>query len=250
MKTRRAFTLIELLVVVAIIAILAAILFPVFGKTSQKGKATVSMNNLKQWGVALNGELADNDNRMPFDGMVSAGAAMDDTTSWFNSLPPYLKEKPLNHEDYRLKPPRPGDKSIWINPMVPKEVGEHYIKPPAKFLFCYAMNSYLSTSTDKMQKINLIDRPSATVFMAEKSDDEAAFEPKALRAYFGDGDPATDPQSSAHFLFCDGHVELRKRANFDPTILEDMPPDDPGPINTTILNSHFTYIPYLDAKPE
>lgn len=246
MKTRRAFTLIELLVVIAIIAILATLLFPVFGKSSMKGKAAVSMSNLKAWGVALNASLADFDNRMPFDGQGSGSPDMKNVDSWFNRLPPYLKEKPLNDTSYVAKPPRPGDKSIWINPAVPKSEGETYIHPPEKFLFCYAMNYFLSTSTDMTQPLNRVERPAATVFMAEKADDIANCNPKFIRAWFGDGDPATNKDNSAHFLFCDGHVELRKRTDFDPTMMPDTT-DNPNSINNTKLNQHFTFVPYVGA---
>src|SRR5262249_37688033 len=42
------FTLIGLLVVVAIIAILAAVLFPVFAQAREKARQTACINNLKQ----------------------------------------------------------------------------------------------------------------------------------------------------------------------------------------------------------
>ncbi len=49
----RAFTLIELLVVIGIIAILAAILFPVFAKAREKARQAACQSNLKQIGIGL-----------------------------------------------------------------------------------------------------------------------------------------------------------------------------------------------------
>lgn len=61
----RAFTLIELLVVVAIIAILAAILFPVFAQAKDAAKRTADLSNARQIGVALKLYLADSEDVMP-----------------------------------------------------------------------------------------------------------------------------------------------------------------------------------------
>lgn len=51
---RRGFTLMELLVVSAIIAILAAILFPVFAQAREKARQTICVSNLRQLGLAIN----------------------------------------------------------------------------------------------------------------------------------------------------------------------------------------------------
>lgn len=61
----RAFTLIELLVVVAIIAILAAILFPVFAQAREKAKQTACISNLKQTALAFDMYTQDNDQTYP-----------------------------------------------------------------------------------------------------------------------------------------------------------------------------------------
>lgn len=49
---KRAFSLIEVLVVVAIIAILTALLFPVFAQAKESAKATQCLNNLRQISTA------------------------------------------------------------------------------------------------------------------------------------------------------------------------------------------------------
>src|SRR5258708_25358263 len=60
----RAFTLIELVVVIAIIGILAAILFPVFAQAREKARAASCLSNVKQIGLAWQMYLQDYDEQM------------------------------------------------------------------------------------------------------------------------------------------------------------------------------------------
>ena len=73
---KSAFTLIELLVVISIIAILASIAVPVFGKAMEKGKATNCAANLRQLGMGTVAYLNDNEDQMYSRGAESGGGAV------------------------------------------------------------------------------------------------------------------------------------------------------------------------------
>ncbi|MDD3927346.1 MAG: DUF1559 domain-containing protein [bacterium] len=61
---RRGFTLIELLVVITILALLVAILFPVFSRAREKARQTTCMSNLKQIGLGIFMYVQDWDGRL------------------------------------------------------------------------------------------------------------------------------------------------------------------------------------------
>ena len=63
MQKQKGFTLIELLIVIAIIALLAAILFPVFARARENARRSSCQSNLKQIGLGVIQYLQDNDGR-------------------------------------------------------------------------------------------------------------------------------------------------------------------------------------------
>ena len=82
-KARAAFTLVELLVVIAIIAILSAILFPVFAQAREKARQATCQSNLKQLGLSSAMYAQDYD-----DTLMMAQA---DTQRWPQLLAPYIR---------------------------------------------------------------------------------------------------------------------------------------------------------------
>src|SRR5688572_12972691 len=64
-KKSPGFTLIELLIVIAIIALLAAILFPVFAKARENARRASCQSNLKQIALGLIQYAQDHDERFP-----------------------------------------------------------------------------------------------------------------------------------------------------------------------------------------
>jgi prepilin-type N-terminal cleavage/methylation domain-containing protein/prepilin-type processing-associated H-X9-DG protein len=74
------FTLIELLVVIVIMAILAAILFPVFAKAREKARQTTCTNNLKQLGMTAIMYSQDWDGYLP----VCADQTNTNASNWIS----------------------------------------------------------------------------------------------------------------------------------------------------------------------
>jgi prepilin-type N-terminal cleavage/methylation domain-containing protein len=92
MPNRRAFTLVELLVVVAIIAVMAAILFPVLTQAKLQATHISWSEHGRQVGLGTQLYLGDYDDMMPlarhnFD--RSAGASNDKT--WVQAILPYTR---------------------------------------------------------------------------------------------------------------------------------------------------------------
>ena len=90
MRVSTGFTLIELLVVITIIAVLAAILFPVFAKTREKARQSSCQSNLRQLAMADLMYMQDHDETTcPYaDHGCSTG---DSCHQWWEMLAPYTK---------------------------------------------------------------------------------------------------------------------------------------------------------------
>jgi len=100
-----AFTLIELLVTIAIIAILASILFPVFARARESARRTSCLSNMKQAGLGMMMYLQDYDETYPHystnyphgagpkpeGGWWYTSSSEGDSWFWQNMIFPYVK---------------------------------------------------------------------------------------------------------------------------------------------------------------
>jgi len=102
------------LVVIAIIAILAAILFPVFARAREKARQTSCLNNVKQLGLAVMQYVQDYDETFPFADISYAVAVLrpysggiSATHKWADMIYPYVK----NTQTFKC----PSGPRVWIS---------------------------------------------------------------------------------------------------------------------------------------
>jgi len=88
----RAFTLIELLVVIAIVAVIAAILLPVFQRVRENARRTACLSNLRQVTLGLLQYTQDADDRCPlyFSSLDSVTPGSRTPGHGNGTVPPYL----------------------------------------------------------------------------------------------------------------------------------------------------------------
>jgi prepilin-type N-terminal cleavage/methylation domain-containing protein/prepilin-type processing-associated H-X9-DG protein len=226
-KQRSAFTLIELLVVVAIIAILAAILFPVFAQAREKGRQATCVSNLRQLGTATLLYAQDYDETYP---MLESGGTQRLTTA--NLLDPYIKtsKKNVNAGGGNLWP----EDSIWRCPS-----GQTYNSGNLRSYFTVAYNWLYLTQVNPGSKgdfkgkqydwmqggraLAAVAQPAETVIFADAGHSDgpggkrdtwdSLISPLALVAN-GPQDwvSAVEPRHNgmATVTWCDGHVKPMK----------------------------------------
>lgn len=137
---RHGFTLIELLVVVALIAVLSALLFPVFHAARERARVTVCKSNMKQIGAAFQLYLSNWDDTYPFafNPMRGVKGVNESLPSWKALLLPYLKSPGV----YRCPS---NDSTERYGPMIldPLYAGDDAVQFLLEFegnAYSYAMN--------------------------------------------------------------------------------------------------------------
>jgi len=211
-QTRSAFTLLELLVVVAIIAILAGILFPVFARARENARRSSCQSNLKQIGLGWLQYAQDYDEHVvpTLSDPTNYGPAK--RFYWFGSVTGSGATATLNESEGLLQPYMKSGQ-IQACPSFSNTTRS------ALGATGYGYNDdYLSRYTPDYTKVNPanlaeISAPSETVAFADcagtNSSDHTTIVPNVYLSAPRDAYPTFHARhlDTGNVLFCDGHVK-------------------------------------------
>ncbi|HEX9997421.1 MAG TPA: prepilin-type N-terminal cleavage/methylation domain-containing protein [Abditibacterium sp.] len=215
-RARRGFTLVEMLVVISVIALLAAIMFPVFGRVREGGRRTACNNNLRQLGLGFTQYRQDHNGRFPGAGQYQKWAAGG---HWISGQP----NTPV--ADINTKEPVADAASPtgFKTANVEKGAIYSYVKEPKTYscpsnataekkLFSYSMNCAIAGMSDVRVK-----EPANIILLVdeEKANDGYLYTAGKLTG----GGTSTDELTQRHntsgnILFVDGHVKAYPFAVF------------------------------------
>jgi len=217
-RAKAAFSLVELLVVVAIIAILAAILFPVFARARENARRSSCQSNLRQIGLGALQYTQDYDETLFRSFYGSATADSDATTNykWMDAIFPYVK----NEQVFVC----PSDSTITYHFRDGKNYGSYGLNGA----YNVVGDAYTPprSSANSLVSWSQIGVPSETVWMADNANAPSPTNPGGSQAFYW-ATPASNPAiSNSHpkqlqniierhldttnVLFCDGHVKAFK----------------------------------------
>ncbi|MBC8142256.1 MAG: prepilin-type N-terminal cleavage/methylation domain-containing protein [Armatimonadetes bacterium] len=213
MKPFRAFTLIELLVAVAIIAVLAALLFPVFAAVREKSRQTSCLSNVRQIGVAALMYAQDHDETLPvyqYDSLIywvggrdTPAAKLDKTRG---IVYPYVRSGEINRCPSYIGGDNLGGTGYGINRRLMFTTG--FASNPAVFADLSAPSSTILFGDAGIPNFPVRGMVGETVSIEPPSD----WLPS----------PTIDfrHQQMACFAFADGHAKAVRRADF----VRELPP--------------------------
>lgn len=206
---KKGFTMVELLVVVAVIVVLAALLFPVFGRARENARRTNCMSNLKQISLGFIQYSQDYDERLP---LTSYGAT---NISWTIGAAPYLTSTQI----FRCAN---DSNAVWQTPAA----------PPANnyYTTSYLMNAWMA-GTNVFTHLASVQSPSCVVLLSESNGvARDHFHPfywgnsstaEQVNAFMNSATwddskketkefPLTRHLDGFNMAFCDGHVKWMK----------------------------------------
>lgn len=198
----QGFTLVELLAVIALIAILAAMLFPALGRAREKARAIQCSANLRTMGAGLTLYMADNENHFPY-GVSDAYWHPSRQLPWYHCAALQMGWRGSTQEPLpkTFSCPSGVNKSFW---------------PSWPYTGNYAGNAALgaTNATSVTWSRSSLKHPSETPWVHEVNMQNQfgawEFGPSPAGSFF-----ITRHSGGGNILWCDGHVSWFERLAYN-----------------------------------
>lgn len=219
-RVRSGFTLIEMLVVIAIIALLASIIFPSVAGALRRAKSVRCLSYMKQIGIAFSGYAADNKGAIPLVTNQGTGSSSG-KLHWIQYLSGYVGK-----EDAGWSDPKDPNNVFWGCPAWEGRDAGWNVPPQTQIATSspgYGMNMYPEqpanwnanarndASNEPLYYIDDITFSSSRVIVADTIDWHVSASWNFENGFYGftswsRGDPFRHGRT-ANYLFYDGHAE-------------------------------------------
>lgn len=202
---RHGFTLLELLAVIVIIGLLAALLFPVFGKMKRHGHQTASLSNMRQVAAAMLSYASEHENQLP-------GRERGQTSNdrWPKLIAPYVQDTTIFAA--------PGDPTNFIarkaDPLSSTTNNTSYI-----------MNGYndlgMLGQASMSVRISAIEAPSGTLLLGTPKSGSKHFFMDFLEPPHGNNKDVLNLKAyedGSNYVFSDGSARFIREVDYRDTL--------------------------------
>jgi prepilin-type N-terminal cleavage/methylation domain-containing protein/prepilin-type processing-associated H-X9-DG protein len=187
-----AFTLIEVLVVITIVVVIAALFLPALNAATARARSLICLGNLKQWGVATQFYVLENEDYLPPEGSPSPGRGMP-AVGWYVDLPAILGVSPYGSMPWRTNAAVRIGRSLFICPANSRRATNHNL-----FHYCYNQHIDGTGVGDRPVRFSAIRAPSRLVQLFDNGGRAAVAQQNNVHTNLH--------QEGAQFLFLDGHT--------------------------------------------
>lgn len=201
MKTKSGFTLLELLVTIAVIALLASLLLPALSRGKDRARAATCLNNLRQWGIATQLYVTDQNDFLPPEGFGSPTTAAQLAQGWYFHLPAALGISPYAAMPWRTNSAAPLGRSIWTCPANPRRSSGFNL-----FHYCLNEEHDGTGEDDAPAKFSTIPHPVRVVWLFDSKNI-----PGVGPAHFVH---TNLHNQGAQFTFLDGHARRFRNTDY------------------------------------
>lgn len=235
-KKNSGFTLIELLIVIAIICLLAAILFPVFQRAREKARQASCASNLKQIGLGIAQYTQDYDELLPLTVKAGPGGTAGGNigqivkpfsptlSGWypniFYGIYPYVN----SYSVFRCPSAEKYCCGATFAPAYPNEMSYVYNDALVKFPSFVTASSLMLPQYWQSRHLSEIGRPAGIVIlhetvqyqnnfltrpMAQGATSSGPYYIRFLPFFYGVNSPDVIHNQGSNLLYIDGHVKWK-----------------------------------------